>query len=356
MNLSAHLCTVLITALAAVLGIAATDGFAQTLRNERPQQLSEHAKPDQGTIDAMQRRLDALGSLKSPRNAWDIYHLAKAQAWLDFAFDARTQRDTSGVIDETLAQDDKLTAMLEAEDKNISLDTPIIPSSVKLREDIWRKAEEMKKHQGFRCAASRIAQFEVQLVQAGHAYKTLGWRHAKPYVQTAERLSREAEASLDACPPPVTTAEQLPPEIAKQPPAAQVRMLAKRVHFAYRLTEICYATAQVLEQVSYVLRNNPELTVELQGHADKRGSKRYNRKLSKQRAQAVKAYLLHSRVAEQRLGISAFGKTQPLAKGDTSLDYARNRRVEFIVSPEAGVTVTPQEDDLQIERHKARRK
>lgn len=350
MGLPNRISSFLIAAMAAATGFAVTDSFAQALRDPHSLQLSEHAKADQRARDAMQDRLDTLAALKSSSNPWDIYHLAKAQAWLAFAFDARAQRDNSGAINEALEQCDKLTAMLEAKQNNISLATPIIPSSAKLRDDIWQQAEAMKQHQGFRCAASQIAQFEVELVRAGHAYKELGWRHAKPYLQAVERLAKDAEARLSTCAAPVTSEEQLPPEVAKQPPAAQVLSLAERVHFAYRKAEISHATAQVLEQVAYVLRTTPTLTIELQGHADRRGSQRYNLKLSQQRAVAVREYLVNAGVVQERIAVSASGKARPLVNGHSKLDYARNRRVEFVVSSAPDIRLTPQEDDLQIER------
>ena len=345
-----RLCILLAALITGVIGCG--DALAQARRDSGQLRFSEHAESDQATFDNLQRRLDILAPLKSSTTPWSAYHLAKAQAWLDFAFDARVQHDSSGAVGEALAEASRLTALLEAKANDIALDTPIIPSALKLRDDIWLKAEEMKRHSGFRCAVTRIAQFEVQLVQAGHADKELGWRHSKPYVQTVERLVKDADARLAACPAPVTSATQLPPEIAKQPPVVQVLSLAERVHFAYRLTEISPATAQVLEQVAYVLRMNSALTLDLQGHADKRGSARYNLQLSKQRAGAAKEYLVTAGVLQDRITVTALGKSQPLAKGRAALDYARNRRVQFVVFSAPEVTLTPQEDDLQIERDK----
>lgn len=344
------LCILLVALITGV--ISCGDALAQARRDSGQLRLSEHAEPDQATFDGLQRRLDNLAPLKSSTNPWSAYHLAKAQAWLDFAFDARAQHDRSGAVGEALAEMSRLTALLEAKANDIALDTPIIPSSRKLRDDIWLKAEEMKRHPGFRCAAARIAQFEVQLVQAGQADKELGWRHSKPYLQTVERLVKDADARLAACHPVVTSAAQFPPEIAKQPPAVQVQSLAQNVHFAYRVAEISRPTALVLGQVAYVLWMNSALTLDLQGHADKRGSARYNLKLSRQRAEAVKEYLVNAGVAKARITITALGNTQPFAKGSTPSDYARNRRVQFVVSSAPEVTLTPQEGDLQIERDK----
>lgn len=352
--MSVYLPCLLFAALVASLP-GCGDALAQARRDPGQLQLSELAEADQARLDTLQRRLDKLAPLKWSGNPSDIYNLAKTQAWLDFAFDARAQRDTSGAVGEALAEAHRLAALLETKANDIGLDTPIIPSALKLRDDIWLKAGEMKRHQGFRCAAARIAQFEVQLVQAGHAEKELGWRHAKPYIEAVERLVKDLEASLAACPPPVTSVDQLPPELSEQPPAVQVLSLAERVHFAYRLAEITPPTAQVLAQVAYVLRKNSALTLDLRGHADNRGGARYNLRLSRQRAEAVREYLVNAGVAQNRIIITALGGTQPLVKGRTAFDYARNRRVEFIVSGRDEVQLRPQEQDLQIEGSAAKR-
>ena len=346
--MSARLLPILLVAFAVYL-IGHGDASAAGRRDASQLQLAERAQSDQATLDAMQRRLDQLVPLKSSSEPLLIYHLAKAQAWLDFAFDARAQRDNSGAASEALAEANRLMAQLEAQANDIALDTTIVPSSRKLRDDIWLKAEAMKRHQSFRCAASRIAQFEVELVQVGRADKALGWRHARPHMQKTERLVKEAEARLDACASSVTSAAQLPPEVAKQPPAVQVQSLAESVHFAYRLADISAPTARVLEQLAFVLRTNPVLTLELQGHADRRGSARVNLALSRQRAESVAEYLASAGVPQNRTTVVALGTAQPRANGSNAGDFARNRRVQFVVLPALEVQLTPQETDLQIE-------
>ena len=163
--MSARLLPILVVAFAVYL-VGHGDASASARRDASQLQLAEQAQSDQATLDAMQRRLDKLVPLKSSSEPLLIYHLAKAQAWLDFAFDARAQHDNSGAASEALAEANRLMAQLEAQANDIALDTTIVPSSRKLRDDIWLKAEAMKRHQSFRCAASRIAQFEVELVQA----------------------------------------------------------------------------------------------------------------------------------------------------------------------------------------------
>jgi OmpA-OmpF porin, OOP family len=339
--------------LALICTTAAAD---MTARNAKPLQLDERAPALQARLDAFQKRLDALAPLQSSSDPWAAYHLAKAQAWLAAAFDARTQHDNSGAFAQSWDQAEQLTTALEQKNANISRSTPLIAGAHKVREDLWRLAEKIKVATGFRCASARLAQFEVQLVQAGLADRALGWRHAKPYAQAAERLGKDAQSLSLACPEPVTSAKELPAEIRDQAPTVQVQTLAKRVHFALDSAHISARSAQVLEQIAFVLRTSPSLVLRLTGHADQRGSLAYNQRLSLLRAQAVRSYLVRSGAIHTQLHLKALGKTAPRALGQKALAYARNRRVEFEVQTSADAP-TPiktqtieQESDLQAEQ------
>jgi len=84
-----------------------------------------------------------------------------------------------------------------------------------------------------------------------------------------------------------------------------------------------------LSQVIRVLRNNPTLNVEVQGHTDNRGSKTYNQKLSENRAKAVMNYLVDKGISAGRLSAKGFGFNRPFASNDTPEGRAMNRRVEL---------------------------
>ena len=78
----------------------------------------------------------------------------------------------------------------------------------------------------------------------------------------------------------------------------------------------------------FVEQNNYEITI--QGHTDSIGSNAYNFKLSRRRAESVKAKLLEFGLSEDRIvGIEAMGEEQPIATNATREGRAQNRRVEF---------------------------
>ena len=78
----------------------------------------------------------------------------------------------------------------------------------------------------------------------------------------------------------------------------------------------------------FVEQNNYEITIV--GHTDSVGSNAYNFKLSRRRAESVKAKLLEFGLSEDRIvGIEAMGEEQPIATNETKEGRAQNRRVEF---------------------------
>lgn len=78
-----------------------------------------------------------------------------------------------------------------------------------------------------------------------------------------------------------------------------------------------------------VLKLNPGLTVEIQGHTDSRGSDAYNQKLSEQRALTVKQHLVDNGIEASRLTTKGFGESRPVASNDSEAGRAHNRRVVY---------------------------
>ncbi len=88
--------------------------------------------------------------------------------------------------------------------------------------------------------------------------------------------------------------------------------------------------------VSKMITNGEPVDVELQGHADKRGSDEYNMKLGMDRAQAVKRELVSLGVPEARLSTVSFGERKPLFNEEEDWAYSANRRVEVHLTGQQG--------------------
>lgn len=89
-----------------------------------------------------------------------------------------------------------------------------------------------------------------------------------------------------------------------------------------------------LAKVSGILLAYPGLKVKLEGHTDSIGTDDYNLKLSQERADAVRDYLVSQGVAMESLSSIGLGKAGPVATNDTETGRQQNRRVEMVVSGE----------------------
>jgi len=84
-----------------------------------------------------------------------------------------------------------------------------------------------------------------------------------------------------------------------------------------------------LDEALVILKANPMLTCEVQGHTDSTAAAEYNQKLSEARAGAVRDYFIQQSIAPGRIRAVGFGETRPVASNDTLEGRALNRRVEL---------------------------
>ncbi|HMH22688.1 MAG TPA: OmpA family protein [Puia sp.] len=85
-----------------------------------------------------------------------------------------------------------------------------------------------------------------------------------------------------------------------------------------------------LNMIVQVLKDNPDIGFEVDGHTDNTGNAPHNLQLSQQRADAVRAQLVSMGVDAARLSTKGYGDTKPVADNGTPEGNANNRRVEFV--------------------------
>ena len=85
-----------------------------------------------------------------------------------------------------------------------------------------------------------------------------------------------------------------------------------------------------LNMIVGVLKSNPDLKFEIDGHTDNTGEAAHNLTLSQQRADAVETQLIKMDIDASRLTTKGFGDTKPIDSNDTPAGKANNRRVEFV--------------------------
>lgn len=150
--------------------------------------------------------------------------------------------------------------------------------------------------------------------------------------------------------PPRCTTPVAQQPVPPEPPPKVVRLIVpKNIHFALDKSTISPATAKVLDRIAQVLDENPYILVTIEGHTDPRATDAYNLALGARRALAARNYLLRRGIAPERMTIRSLGERRPIASGTTRLDYARDRRAEFIYRDARDIEVIIQEQDLQIE-------
>ena len=102
--------------------------------------------------------------------------------------------------------------------------------------------------------------------------------------------------------------------------------VADRIFFATNKYNISTRGSEtLLKQVTY-LKNNQNLNVTLEGHADERGTREYNLALGEKRANAVKDYLIANSISSARIKVVSYGKERPANPASNAIAWSQNRR------------------------------
>ena len=99
-----------------------------------------------------------------------------------------------------------------------------------------------------------------------------------------------------------------------------------RVFFATNESVLTTASRDTLRKQADWLRQNSDINVVLEGHADERGTREYNLALGERRANAAKDYLMTYGVSSNRISVISYGKERPVDSGSNPLAWSKNRR------------------------------
>ena len=86
-----------------------------------------------------------------------------------------------------------------------------------------------------------------------------------------------------------------------------------------------------LNRVVELMNKQKAMIVEIDGHTDSDGTDEANQKLSQDRAESVRTYLISKGIPENRVVAKGFGESRPIATNDTPEGKQQNRRVEFVI-------------------------
>ncbi|MEO6915272.1 MAG: OmpA family protein [Chitinophagaceae bacterium] len=118
-------------------------------------------------------------------------------------------------------------------------------------------------------------------------------------------------------------------DIPLQPLETDATITLNNIFFDVNRFEVKPESQVELDQVVLLMKDNPTLRIQINGHTDNVGKPADNLKLSNDRAQAVTAYIVSKGIAAKRLVAKGFGDTAPVAENSTEAGKAKNRRTEL---------------------------
>jgi outer membrane protein OmpA-like peptidoglycan-associated protein len=126
------------------------------------------------------------------------------------------------------------------------------------------------------------------------------------------------------------TAKAPPPKPPRVVLTASSIKISEKVQFKLGSAELLPDSFGLLDEVAGVMRDNAQIErVQIEGHTDSTGSAKINKKLSKERAESVRAYLMKKGIEDKRMVAVGFGPDKPIADNATPDGQEANRRVEF---------------------------
>lgn len=164
-------------------------------------------------------------------------------------------------------------------------------------------------------------------------------RQAAEQARLAAEQARQASAQVDAAEREKAALrdklrEQLNIILETRETARGLIVNLSDVLFDFNKADLKPGAREKLAKISGVLLTYPGLEISLEGHTDSVGSDEYNQRLSEQRAQSVRAYLLQNGIKPELVKAMGFGEGKPVVSNDSASGRQQNRRVELVVSGE----------------------
>jgi outer membrane protein OmpA-like peptidoglycan-associated protein len=186
-----------------------------------------------------------------------------------------------------------------------------------------KAAEEAARQQAAaeKAKAEALAQQQALAAEAEKAHQAA--IESDKLRQQAEKDKQEMRARL---------LQQLNSVLATRDTARGLIANMSDVLFKSGSYELMPGARERLAKVSGIVLAYSGLRLAVEGHTDSIGGDEYNRKLSEQRADAVRDYLVQQGIGADAITASGFGKSEPVAANDTPEGRQQNRRVELVVS------------------------
>jgi peptidoglycan-associated lipoprotein len=156
----------------------------------------------------------------------------------------------------------------------------------------------------------------------------------------AERVARENEARAreEAAKEAAKDADRKEFErslVAKKEPGIEGVIfespLLKDIHFDFDKYEISPGDTALLKRSADLLKKNPTVKIQIEGHCDERGTTQYNLALGERRANSTRNYLLSLGIPPEYISTISYGEEKPLDSGHNEESWVKNRRAHFVI-------------------------
>jgi outer membrane protein OmpA-like peptidoglycan-associated protein len=198
-----------------------------------------------------------------------------------------------------------------------------VPDEFDQTEAVVAKAE---KSEGAKYCPEKICNAKELGRQAAETY----WGCNNVEAMRLLTLARQMAVEAEACgPPPVAAAPA--PAPAPAPPPEKICMTLN-VQFDLNKADVKPKYLGAIEEAANFMKDNPEATAVIEGHADNLGNYEYNIKLSERRAVNVKTIMVEKYgIESSRLSTKGYGYTKPIASNKTAEGRQKNRRIDAVI-------------------------
>ncbi len=199
------------------------------------------------------------------------------------------------------------------------------------------QAQQLVQQQAAARAAAEQARMQAQQQQQQALLATAQARQQQMAAQQQTAAARQAQlqallVARQAQASRERLRQQLSQVMQTKETARGLIMDMPNVQFAFNKYELKPDAQVKLAKVSGILLAYPDLRVQVEGYTDNVGSAEYNQKLSEQRADSVRGFLVAQNVRPNNVTAQGYGEMHPVADNSTDSGRAENRRVQLVIS------------------------
>jgi peptidoglycan-associated lipoprotein len=119
---------------------------------------------------------------------------------------------------------------------------------------------------------------------------------------------------------------------ARSPQEILTSEVGDRVFYDFDKSDLKPEARRTVERWAAFLKQYPNLTVTIEGHADERGTREYNLALGERRANSAKNFLVSQGIEARRVATISYGKERPAVVGSNEAAWSQNRRAVMVVN------------------------